>query len=357
MKIYIYIYVKNTLISFHIMAKRTISGEELCKILPMPGDICNIIYKYIGNPFIITLDIDTHIIIPHIESSNGFYIDWGDNKCDCISDIGINVRHNYVRSGRYIVHIFGDIINISFKCMYPLVEISQWGNLRLYNGYAVFNACKNLIITAHDQLNLRYVTSLSNMFSNCYSLVADLSKWDVSNIADMSHMFYGCKLFSSDLSRWNVSNVTNMIYMFNDCSSFDSDLSKWNVKKVTKMYSMFGNCRAFNSNLSEWNVGKVTDTSSMFAGCDIFNSDLRMWDVSNVLNMANMFYDCKTFNSDLSLWDVSNVINMCGVFQNCNTFNSDLSQWDVSNVNNMHRMFYGCYSIKSELLSKFNLRC
>ena len=46
--------------------------------LPLLPDLSNIIYDYIGNPFIITVDIEKDICIPSIDSELGFIIDWND---------------------------------------------------------------------------------------------------------------------------------------------------------------------------------------------------------------------------------------------------------------------------------------
>ena len=257
------------------MAKQTISKEHIHDLLLVPTDVSNIIYEYVGNPFIITLMItyNTTVIIPLIISNNGLHIDWGDNTFEYNSKADVNIKHKYARSGKYIVHIFGDITNISFNSVFGLVEVSQWGNLRLFSGDRVFNSCVNLDITANDQLNLRYTKTMYGMFSNCCKLFyCDLSKWDVSNVTNMSYMFDNCPLFCADLSKWNVSNVVNMRYMFSKCYVFNADLSKWDVSKVTDMTRMFYSCRSFNSDLSRWDISNVKYSIYMFYGCPASNS-------------------------------------------------------------------------------------
>ena len=105
-----------------------------------------------------------------------------------------------------------------------MLEITQWGNLRLLSGNSVFETCKNLLINTRDQPNLKDTTDLSYMFYDCDSFNSDLSKWDVSTITNMECMFHKCKEFTSDLSKWDVSNVTNMECIFDGCKSFNSNL-------------------------------------------------------------------------------------------------------------------------------------
>ena len=329
------------------MAKRTPPASYIYDLLPSPmtADTSNIVYEYIGNPFIITVNIRQNIKIPYISSSDGYDIDWGDNTYEHISHDG-SLGHKYELPGKYIIHITGDITNISFDKVEELIEISQWGNLRIHNGSNAFRSCKQLVITAHDVLDLRYTKDLSWMFNDCYSLTADLSlsKWNVGNIANMSYLFSGCMHFNSDLSKWNISNVTNTNGMFMGCYNFCSDLSKWDVSNVTDMLCMFSQCRNFNSNLTHWKVSNVIDMHGMFMDCDNFNSDLSKWDVRNVTNMSRMFLNCDNFNSDLSKWDVQNVVNMSNMFRNCIKFNASIEKWVLSSEIDKTNMFHGCSS-------------
>jgi surface protein len=297
------------------LPKRTPSLDEIDELLPMmPKTINNIIHGYVGNPFIITLNIKSHQshhttpnLIPTLSAMNHVSIDWGDDNYD--HNYGFTyIKHEYTQPGIYTVHIYGEITRISFKNVGYLVQISQWGNLRLLSGRKCFSGCENLTITAHDQPNLSDARDLSCMFRNCVKLGnIDMSKWDVSKITNMSDMFQGCKIFNSDLSNWNVSNVNNMSCMFGGCIDFKSDLSSWNVCNVNNM-------------------------SCMFCGCINFKSDLSSWNVCNVINMSCMFFECKLFNSDLSLWDVRNVVNMSCMFWNCISFNSNLNNWKIQNI-------------------------
>ena len=313
------------------MAKQTHTSKELNEIIPLPKAMNNIVYEYLGNPFIITLDIaddNKNIQIPNIRSSNGVMVDWGDDMYEYISLSG-SISHKYKHAGRYIVHITGEITNIYFDGVEQLIEISQWGNLSIQNGNNAFRSCTNLTITALDVPSLIHAKDLSWMFYDCRALVADFSRWDVRNIVNMSCMFSFCSNFSSDLSQWDVRNVTYMDSMFSYCSAFNSVLSRWDVSNVTNMSYMFSHCSNFSSDLSRWDVRNVTNMSYMFSHCIDFSSDLSRWDVSNVTEVDRMFAYCLNFNSDLSQWNVRNVTNTNRMFVYCLNFNSNMSQWNV----------------------------
>ena len=322
--------------SLEPLSKQTPTLQQVCEATPhtlstlghMIGDIVS---SYISNPLVVTLSTieNGEVKIPEIGSETGdVFVDWGDNTYSVVES-KMELTHTYKRAGTYTVHIDGDITHLSFQETEELLEISQWGNLRLVKGEAVFFECENLVVTAKDSPNLKYTTSLSEMFEGCISLTGDFSRWDVSNILDMSFMFGGCSEFDSDLSKWDVSNAENMHGMFRDCESFKSDLSEWDTSKVKDMCCMFRLCRIFNSDMSKWDVSKVENMDEMFAWCNAFNSDLSKWNVSVVKKMHSMFQECTSFNSDLSDWDVNMVEDMAAMFAFCGMFDCDLTNWQI----------------------------
>ncbi len=308
-----------------------------------------------------------------------FVVDWGDGTNDTITSwYQPEVTHTYATPGEYEVRITGEIVGFTLgpygSDREKIIDIRNWGTLRVGNTGYYFSSCSNLDVSAADVLNLTGTTNLEGMFFNADSFNGDLSSWDVSSVTDMRQMFSDTDSFNSDLSSWDVSSVTDMVYMFSDTDSFDSDLSSWDVSSVTDMRQMFFNADSFDSDLSNWNVSSVTDMSSMFSGADSFDSDLSSWDVSSVTDISSMFYyadsfnsnlsnwnvssvtdmsymfwDADSFNGDLSSWDVSSVTDMSGIFISADSFNGDLSGWDVSSVTDMTSMFSGAHSFNSDL--------
>jgi surface protein len=92
----------------------------------------------------------------------------------------------------------------------------------------------------------------------------------------MIGMFYGCSLLSSlaDISKWNTSNVENMKYMFAECKLLKSlpDISGWKVKNSTNMSMMFKNCENLSSvPISKWSPKEDSNKYiyyKMFFGCN-----------------------------------------------------------------------------------------
>ena len=98
---------------------------------------------------------------------------------------------------------------------------------------------------------------------------------DTSSITDLSGLFLMSD-FNGDISKWDVSNVANMSYMFLDAEKFNQDISEWDVSNVTDMGNMFSGATSFNQDISNWNVSNVTNVRVMFDGTPIKNK-AKMW--------------------------------------------------------------------------------
>ena len=121
-------------------------------------------YQYVGNPFIIALNITNKnkITIPSINTETCIMIVWGDGVYEEIIDKH-QIKHVYNNSGIF----FAQLQKISFGYASELVEISQWGDLKLCDGFQTFVYCDNLNIKTLDKPDLKFATNLSCMFDNC----------------------------------------------------------------------------------------------------------------------------------------------------------------------------------------------
>merc|ERR1719201_3009503 len=225
---------------------------------------------------------------------------------------------------------------------------------------------------------------MDHMFYNAKSFDGDLSKWDVSKVANMNNMFAGAKAFSQTLcGAWQKSTASGKGKMFTGSSGKimctattttpkvfapkaktelraaiaacmkasdfvctkgpHGPIGSWDVSAVTVMsflLSKISGADKFNGDISKWDVSRVTSMVYMFYQATSFNGDISKWDVSSVTDkMGAMFAGASSFNGDISKWDVSKVTNMESMFQNAGSFNGDLSKWDVSKVTNMYAMF------------------
>lgn len=137
----------------------------------------------------------------------------------------------------------------------------------------MFWNCEHLITVYNiEEWDTSNVTSMGQMFQNCYSLRAiDLSSLDTSNVTNMTNMFYECSSFTIlDLSNWDTSNVEHMYGMFAYC--FDLvylDLRNWDTSNVVNMSDMFRSCYNLHTiRLDDFNLGSETLVYDMFSGCD-----------------------------------------------------------------------------------------
>ena len=202
-------------------------------------------------------------------------------------------------------------------------------------------------------INTSNITDMSNMFSDCASLISiDLSNFITSNVTNMGRMFNNCSsLTDLDVRNFNTSNVTNMEGMFRGCSRLTSlDVSNFNTSSVTSMGGMFSSCSRLTSlDVSNFNTSSVTSMMYMFSGChNIESLDVSNFNTEKVRSMYNMFQSCSKLSTlDVSNFNTSNVTGMSSMFSSCSSLtNIDLSSFNTSNVTDMGSMFSGCRKIQ-----------
>jgi surface protein len=275
-----------------------------------------------------------------------FFVDWGDNTNDTItSSAQTAVTHTYSVAGIYMVNITGTIVGWRFNNggdYLKIIEIMQWGSLRVGNAGDYFSGCQNLVISANDSLDLTGMTTLYRAFRFCQDIGSNgnMNGWDTSQITNMSHMFEYAYAFNQDLTSWDVSNVEDMSFMFYHTWRFNQSIGNWDVSGVTNMAGLFYGAADFNQNINDWDVSNVIDMNQMFRDANWYNQPLNKWDVSNVIDMSMMFYSPNQFNQSLNAWDVSNVITMNNMFYDADSYNQPMDNWNVSSLIDMSSMFY-----------------
>ena len=250
---------------------RTVDRKDLIQALsPYLDDVQNlgnIIYDYVGKPFISTWQLGgkyKHKIALPLESDGkyNFSVDWGDGRSDQITSFDqAETSHEYKEAGRYIVQLNGVVNGFAFSDMtgsWPeprpscrqIVDISQWGCLGLSPQGRQFTGCVNLNCSAQDSPNLASVTSFESMFEDCERFNGDVSGWNTAACTNMTRMFQCASSFNADLSGWNTAACTNVRCMFYNASSFNGDLSGWNTAACTNMSFMFEGASSFNGDVS-----------------------------------------------------------------------------------------------------------
>ena len=273
-----------------------------------------------------------------------FTVDWGDESNDIITIWDqAAVNHTYAFEGVYTINITGTIIGWQFNNegdKFKILEIQQWGYLRLGNSGSYFFGCSNLELTATDNLNLTGTINLYQAFMYCTNLgnSGNMNNWNVSNVTDMSFMFYLASSFNQPIDNWDVSSVTDMGFIFEGASSFNQPIGSWDVSSVTTMQYMFDRTSSFNQSIGSWDVSSVINMQEMFFQASSFNQPIDSWNVSSVTDMRAMFYLASSFNQPIDSWNVSSVTDMRAMFAD-SSFNQPIGSWDVSSVINMRMMF------------------
>ncbi len=211
---------------------------------------------------------------------------------------------------------------------------------------------------ALEELNVSDVdtskmTSMKNMFMNCFSLKKlDLKSFDTQNVMDMSGMFAACyDLTELNLASFDTENVTNMGGMFRGCESLEKlDLSTFNTEKVCGTEELQNNCLEPIGTINSSGYNNWGHLCSGYGAWYLYDEE------HDFNGLVCMFADCKSLKElDLSSFNTSNVVQLYGIFMGCTKLEKvNLSSFDTKNVVEMSYMFYGCESLKKLDLSNFD---
>ena len=173
------------------------------------------------------------------------------------------VMRYYVSKNDKYINIFG---NEFVKRNKYLCKIIHEGNeYELTDIFNVENYKKEYLEIKLKRLN--YITDLSYMFYNCFSLlsVTNENNYNFKNITNMSSMFFGCTLLESlsTFKQISTNNVTNMSFIFSLCNKLDlSFMNNWDTSNVTDMSYMLSGCLNLeNINDFKINTKKVINMS------------------------------------------------------------------------------------------------
>ena len=201
-----------------------------------------------------------------------------------------------------------------------------------------FNGCSSLI--AIPQLNTSSITNMSNMFNGCRS-IACIPEMDTTNVTNMSQTFLGCYSLVK-IPTMNTQNVTNMSKMFSDCFSVTS-IPALNTKAVTNMNRMFAGCYSLTS-IESLDTSSVIDIGYLFYNCCSLVSIPEM-DTRNVVTMQGTFSKCFSLKTIPNM-NTKKVTNMSSMFNECGSL-INIPAMDTNLVTDMSYMFNGCYSLTS----------
>lgn len=309
-----------------------------------------------ASPFISTWDTSltssgssdsSTISLPLVSSGTyDFNVSWGDGNTNLVTTYNsTNATHTYATPDNYTISINGTINGWSFENAgvsdsKKILDISQWGVLRMGNSGGSFYGTSNLNLSATDLPDFSGMYTIEDLFRGSgISTVPNMGDWDVSHIRNMNSAFQGAHSFNQNIDNWSTSWVTSMDSMFQGATSFNQPIDKWDVSSVTSMYSTFQSATSFNQPLNNWTTTSLTSIGNMFSGATSFNQNISNWDVSHVTTLYSTFESATSFNQPLDSWDVSNVGDMRNTFSDASSFNQTLKDWNTSSVWSMANMF------------------
>lgn len=320
-----------------------------------------------------------------------------------VSLVGENVslRANYTDSMTSMFENCSGLTSVTFPSNFGTENVTAAYGQGGMN--AMFFKCNNLTEVDLSAFDFRNVTSMHNMFSNCYQIqkitlpasadtsrvsnmacmfqncnnlavIDNLSALDTANVTNMNHMFAGCQKLGRtadgglDLSSFNTSNVTDMNYIFEDVGRYWYDkkidsttitLTGLDTSNVRNMEGMFNRCWGLETlDVSQLNTSSCTNMKLMFGYCLTLQAlDLSSFNTGNVTNMYQMFESCKAIKTlDVSGFDTSKVTTMYEMFHQCNEVESieGLHKFNTGACTSIFDMFSECWKLKSVDVTSFD---
>ena len=202
--------------------------------------LADIVSEYLVFPFVMTwrtggnyihpdwcpayavMPLPTSISLPlPADGEYDFVVDWGNGKSDHITAFDqAEVTHEYGRTGEWTIQLTGTVNGFTFDAVcqrnvegyvhredrymcptsHQILDISQWGCVRLGDGGCQFYCCVDLKVSAVDVPDLTGVTNTFCMFRG--SPLVDPScvrEWDMSKAVGSNIMFDEQTLYCNEV--------------------------------------------------------------------------------------------------------------------------------------------------------------
>lgn len=234
-------------------------------------------------------------------------------------------------------------------------------------------------------------TTVAISYSSCYALQKlRIDGWNIAgnNLTTMASMFNGCYVLSDvpdplDLSGWVTNKTTSLSSVFSACYSMKTRLLvyDWDLSAVTTAASLFSNARSIyaiegtetwtgGENITTigsmfnatWNIrghinlSGLTLTSKLVTASSVFSTayciseiSLPNIDFTNVTAASAFFYYCtslRKINHGTIIPCTSKMTTVNNFFAYCNSLRESdiLKNWDLTNAN-MYGLFSYCTSL------------
>lgn len=193
-----------------------------------------------------TVTLDNQIRLPlHPAGFYDFVVVWGDGSEDAIvTHDQSQVTHTYAAPGTYEVMIEGTCNGFGFTTspgdQAKLIDVQQWGLVRLHNYGAVFRNCRNLpYFSALDTPELQGHTNFQSMFAHASAFNGAIDTWNMSSAVTTENMFAYATSFDQPLGSWSFPQLVNARRMFHNATAFEQDISTWCIPKITSEPTQF----------------------------------------------------------------------------------------------------------------------
>ena len=292
--------------------------------------------------------------LSYLNTSEVTNMAWMFGGCTVLTSL--DVSHFNTSKVTLMYYMFGFCENLTS------LDLGSFNTSKVINMYSMFYRCSNLrTIYVGNGWNMAAVTSSSDMFLNCSSLVGGQGTTYDANHVDKAYAHIdGGPSNPGYFTEWKEayacytpSNTTLTFYYDNQRSSrtgttydlnegrydtgWDTDGTNASVTKVVFDPSFAG---ARPTTTCDWFYG-MTNLQSI-TGMEYLNT-------SEVIYMNWMFYNCNKLTSlDVSHFNTSKVIYMNQMFKKCTGLTSlDLSSFNTSQVIFMTYMFDGCTNLRT----------
>jgi surface protein len=292
--------------------------------------------------------------LSYLNTSEVTNMAWMFGGCTVLTSL--DVSHFNTSKVTLMYYMFGFCENLTS------LDLGSFNTSKVINMYSMFYRCSNLrTIYVGNGWNMAAVTSSSDMFLNCSSLVGGQGTTYDANHVDKAYAHIdGGPSNPGYFTEWKEayacytpSNTTLTFYYDSQRSSrtgttydlnegrydtgWDTDGTNASVTKVVFDPSFAG---ARPTTTCDWFYG-MTNLQSI-TGMEYLNT-------SEVIYMNWMFYNCNKLTSlDVSHFNTSKVIYMNQMFKKCTGLTSlDLSSFNTSQVIFMTYMFDGCTNLRT----------
>ena len=256
--------------------------------LPMPANITSADQTFVGLHAVIE-NSDNYCSFSFTTSAGQYRVDWGDGNITLHNSGTIaQYQYNYatvsnstLSSRGYkqviikVTPVSGNLLTCDFQRRFVTTPAQNRTYstgfldciLSMPNASSITfggTTVRHSYVERFDVKTIGNVTSMSNMFTYCYSLQS-VPLFNTQNVTSMGYMFDSCITLKS-VPLFNTQNVTIMVYMFNNCFSLQS-VPLFNTQNVTNMGNMFNTCVSLNF-IPNFNTSLVTSFTNFANGCN-----------------------------------------------------------------------------------------